>query len=188
MYLLVAAVCLFFLYSLTTDSDHDMPFRASTESRLTQSPDRNTESSNFRQTTPEEIAHSIKGQGGHAVHPDAEKEQLVKDLAYEKQPAGVSSISHSQLPESTQVEEQSVAGRKMMPKVQQPEKPKYPVTTEDKSRFVIGEEPAMNGGKTEKSRDPATIAATSELDDILKRSPSKHIALQSSCHELIKKL
>jgi hypothetical protein len=185
MYLLVAAVCLFFLYSLATDSDHDMPFRASTESRLTQSPDRNTESSSFRQTTPEEIAHSIKGQGGHAVHPDIEKEQLVKDLAQEKQPEGVSSISHGHLPESTQVEEQSVAGRKMMPKVQQPEKPKYPVTTEDKSRFVIGEEPAMNGGKTEKSTDPATIAATSELDDILKRSPSKHISLShSSCHQL----
>ena len=178
LYLLAAAVCLYFLYSLTTGSDHDMPFRASTESRLTQSPDRNTESPGFRQTTPEEIAHSIKGQGGHAIHPDIKKEELVKDLADEKQPASVSSIPHGQFTAPAQVEEQSVAGRKMMPKVKQPEKPKYPVATEEKSRFVIGEEPAMNGGKTEKSTDPATLAATSELDDILKRSPSKRVALK----------
>jgi hypothetical protein len=174
MYLLVVAVCLYLLYSFTTGSDHDMPFRASTESRLTQSPDRNTESSNFRQTTPEEIAHSIKG--GHAVHPDIEKEQLIKDLATEKQPASVSSIAHSQNPApAAEIEEQSVAGRKMMPKVQQPEKPKYPVTTDEKPKFVIGEEPARNGGKTEKAKDPATLAAESELDEILKRSPSKRM-------------
>ena len=172
MYLLLAAVCLYLLYSFTTGSDHDMPFRASTESRLTQSPDRNTESTNFRQTTPEDIAHSIKG--GHAIHPDVEKEQLIKDLATDKQPASVSSIAHSQNPgPAAEVQEQSVAGRKMMPKVQQPEKPKYPVTTDEKPKFVIGEEPAMNGGKTEKARDPATLAAESELDDILKKSPSK---------------
>lgn len=174
IYLLLAAVGLYLLYSLTTGSDHAMPFRVSTESRLTQSPDRNTESSNFRQTTPEEIAHSIKGQGGHAVHPDIEKEQLIKDLTGDKQPASVSSIAHGQHPgPGAEVEEQSVAGRKMMPKPQ-PEKPKYPVTAEDKSKFLIGEEPAMNGGKPEKATDPATLAAKAELDDILKRSPSKH--------------
>lgn len=170
IYLLVAVVAIYFLYSFTASSDHDMPFRASTESRLTQSPDRNTESSNFRQTTPEEIAHSIKG--GHAVRPDVEKEELIKGLATDKQPASVSSIAHMQPPgPAAEPEEQSVAGRKMMPK--QPEKPKYPVVADEKPKFVIGEEPAMNGGKAEKASDPATVAAEAEVEDILKRSPSK---------------
>ena len=172
IYLLLAAVGLYVLYSLTTNNDYDMPFRASTESRLTQAPDRNTDSSNFHKTTPEEIAHSVEDQGAHAVLPDVEKEKLIKDLATEKQPAGASSIAHSPvLDPVVEAEEQSVAGRKMMPKPK--EKPKYPITSEDKSKFLIGEEPAMNGGKPEKVTDPATLEAKAELSDILKRSPSE---------------
>lgn len=179
VFALVTIAVFYFLYSHT--AGNDMPFRTSTESRLTQqSTDRVTESSNFRQTTPEEIAHSIKGQGAHAVHPDIEKEQLIKDLASEKQPASVSSIAHGKTfdLEEDVVEEQSVAGRKMMPKPK--EKPKYPVTSEDKSKFLIGEEPAMNGGKPEKVSDPATLEAKAELDDILKRSPSKSFDLRKT--------
>jgi hypothetical protein len=169
-FVLVAFAVLCFLYSRT--AGNDMPFRASTESRLTQSPDRNTESSNFRQTTPEEIAHSIKGQGGHAIRPDVEKEQLMKDLTSDKQPTSVSSIAHGGISDlEEEMEEQSIAGRKMMPKPK--EKPKYPVTSDDNSKFIIGEEPAMNGGKPETLSDPATLEAKAELDDILKRSPSE---------------
>ena len=172
IYLLITAVGLYLLYFVTTSNDHDMPFRASTESRLTQAPDRKTDSSNFHKTTPEEIAHSIEDQGAHAVLPDVEKEKLIEDSAIGRQPASVSSIAHSPVSDSAvEAEEQSVAGRKMMPKPK--EKPRYPITPEEKSKFLIGEEPAMNGGKLEKATDPATLEAKAELTDILKRSSSK---------------
>lgn len=173
LYVVVAFLSLYLLYHVTAGSAYDMPLRTSTESRLNKAPDRSTDSSTFRQITPEEIAHSTEGQGANAVHPDVEKEQLMKDLAGDKPPATVSSIAHPKEEAVTEVEEQSVAGRKMMPKPK--EKPKYPVTNDDKSKFIIGEEPARNGGKPEKVTDPATLEAKAELDDILKRSPSKPV-------------
>ena len=170
IYAVFTVVALYLLYSMATGKASDMPFRPSTENRLNKSPDRNTESSNFPTTTPEEIKHSVKNQGGHVVHPDVEKEQLMKDLTGNQQPASVSSIGPPKPDPAVEADEQSVAGRKMMPKPK--EKPKYPVTSEDKSKVLVGEEPATNGAKSEKATDPATLEATAELDDILKRSPS----------------
>jgi len=183
IYLLITAVGLYLLYFVTTSNDHDMPFRASTESRLTQSPDRKTDPYTFIQTTPEEIAHSMKDQGGHAIHPDIEKENLMKDLIGDKETTSESSSASGKIAAPiTETEEENVgvAGRIMMPKPKQ-EKPKYPLTSEDKTKFLIGEEEATNGGKPAHPTDPATLEAKAELDDILKRSPSKRSSFHFLC-------
>lgn len=67
-----------------------------------------------------------------------------------------------------EVEEQSVAGRKMMPKP----KPKWAVGKD--------EEVALNGGKLEQVDDPGSAEAKEELNLILKKSPGMFIHMYRS--------
>ena len=97
--------------------------------------------------------------------------RIAKTTAATK-PSSLWSVAHKADDRKERVltgEDQSVAGRKTMPKPK--EKPKYPIDVAD------GEERASSAEKVEQAEDPGMAEARAELNLVLKKSPSMSIPL-----------